>query len=289
MTATLSPAPETVVLHVGGLQYASEKAVIDRLLGRRPGVLAVDANPVAQTATVTFDPARTSIAELRRWVEDCGKHCAGRRSPVTSAIRWPRPRRPMRAWRTTTPRCSAPTMPTATVTAATPGCRWRRWSATCATASWSRSVHHPDRRLVDGRDETARHRARDPRSASTMTSGSCCSVSPVVLYASSIFFTGAVAALRAKTLDMMVLVAVAIGTGWLYSVAATFFIEGEVFYEAAGHARRPSCCSDTGSRCAPAAAPTTPSAPCSTSPRRRPWCCATASPSRSPTAEVLGR
>src|SRR6185436_238172 len=28
--------------------------------------------------------------------------------------------------------------------------------------------------------------------------------------------------------------AVAIGTGWLYSVAATFFIEGEVFYEAAG-------------------------------------------------------
>jgi Cu2+-exporting ATPase len=57
---------------------------------------------------------------------------------------------------------------------------------------------------------------------------------PVVLYASSIFFTGAIAALRARTLDMMVLVAVAIGTGWLYSVAATFFIEGEVFYEAAG-------------------------------------------------------
>ena len=32
---------------------------------------------------------------------------------------------------------------------------------------------------------------------------------------------------------MMVLVAVAIGTGWVYSVAATFFIEGDVFYEAA--------------------------------------------------------
>ena len=55
---------------------------------------------------------------------------------------------------------------------------------------------------------------------------------PIVLYASSIFFTGA-AALRARTLDMMVLVAVAIGIGWVYSVAATFFIEGEVFYEAA--------------------------------------------------------
>jgi Cu2+-exporting ATPase len=56
---------------------------------------------------------------------------------------------------------------------------------------------------------------------------------PIVLYASSIFFTGALAALRARTLDMMVLVAVAIGVGWTYSVAATFFITGDVFYEAA--------------------------------------------------------
>ena len=54
-----------------------------------------------------------------------------------------------------------------------------------------------------------------------------------VLYASSIFFSGALAALRARTLDMMVLVAVAIGTAWVYSVAATSFIEGDVFYEAA--------------------------------------------------------
>ncbi|MEX0674940.1 MAG: copper-translocating P-type ATPase, partial [Gaiellaceae bacterium] len=56
---------------------------------------------------------------------------------------------------------------------------------------------------------------------------------PVVLYSSSIFFVGAVKALRARTLDMMVLVAVAIGTAFVYSVAATFWIEGDVFYEAA--------------------------------------------------------
>jgi Cu2+-exporting ATPase len=56
---------------------------------------------------------------------------------------------------------------------------------------------------------------------------------PVIFYSSWIFFRGAFVALRAKTLDMMVLVAVAIGTGWIYSVAATFWIEGDVFYEAA--------------------------------------------------------
>jgi Cu2+-exporting ATPase len=55
---------------------------------------------------------------------------------------------------------------------------------------------------------------------------------PVVLYSSQIFFTGAYRALKAKTLDMMVLVAVAIGTGFVYSVAATFWIAGDVFYEA---------------------------------------------------------
>jgi Cu2+-exporting ATPase len=55
----------------------------------------------------------------------------------------------------------------------------------------------------------------------------------VIFYSSTIFFVGAWKALRAKTLDMMVLVAVAIGTAFVYSVAATFWIEGDVFYEAA--------------------------------------------------------
>jgi Cu2+-exporting ATPase len=55
---------------------------------------------------------------------------------------------------------------------------------------------------------------------------------PVVFYSSQVFFKGAYRALKAKTLDMMVLVAVAIGTGWIYSVAATFWIGGDVFYEA---------------------------------------------------------
>ena len=56
---------------------------------------------------------------------------------------------------------------------------------------------------------------------------------PVIFYACSIFFTGAVARLRARTLDMMVLVAVAIGAGWLYSVGVTLTGGGDVFYEAA--------------------------------------------------------
>jgi P-type Cu2+ transporter len=56
---------------------------------------------------------------------------------------------------------------------------------------------------------------------------------PVVFYSGWIFFAGAWAALRARTLDMMVLVAVAIAAGWLYSVGVTLTGGGEMFYEAA--------------------------------------------------------
>src|SRR6266851_6410972 len=56
---------------------------------------------------------------------------------------------------------------------------------------------------------------------------------PVIFYSAWIFFDGAVRALRARTLDMMVLVAVAVGAGWLYSVYVTVTGGGDVFYEAA--------------------------------------------------------
>ena len=59
---------EIATLHVGGLHFASEKDVVERVLARRPGVDSVEANPVAQTATIRYDPGITSIAELRAWV-----------------------------------------------------------------------------------------------------------------------------------------------------------------------------------------------------------------------------
>ena len=89
---------------------------------------------------------------------------------------------------------------------------------------------------------------------------------PVIFYSAWIFFDGAWRALRARTLDMMVLVAVAIGAGWLYSVYVT-------------HRRRcstrrprcwpPLCCWGTGSRCEPVAVPMTRSAHCLS--WHRPW------------------
>lgn len=67
----------TETIEVRGLRWATESNVIEAVLSRRPGVIAVDANPITQTATVTFNPAVASITDLRDWVRDCGYHCAG--------------------------------------------------------------------------------------------------------------------------------------------------------------------------------------------------------------------
>ena len=198
----------------------SENAVVEAVLRRRPGVLDVEGNAAAQTASVTFDPSATSIAELRQWVEECGYHRAGRLVPdhICDLLmeEGARPRRPTKHAHGGHAGMSMDDMER--------DMRNRFLVAlvfTIPTVIWS-----PVGETLFG-SMPAVPFGLDMELWQFLLS------LPIVLYASSIFFTGALAALRARTLDMMVLVAVAIGIGWVYSVAATFFIEGEVFYEAA--------------------------------------------------------
>jgi Cu2+-exporting ATPase len=127
----------TAVIDVSGLGFATEKYVIESRLGRQPGVVDIDANPVTQTATVVFDPDQVTISELQGWVRDCGYHCAGQSVPGHICDPLAEPDAHMgnaHQARTTRPR----SMPgTAVITTA--ACRWRRWSPTCATASSWRS------------------------------------------------------------------------------------------------------------------------------------------------------
>jgi P-type Cu2+ transporter len=232
MSIATAPSQETTVLHVGGLHYATEKAVVEHALGNRPGVLAVDANPVAQTATVTFDPAQTSVEDLRKWVEECGYHCAGQSVPghVCDPMAEPGAEHPAHDHAATERAENADGHghgghPGMSMDSMVRDMRNRFLVAlifTIPIVAWSMV----GTKLLGSELATPFGIDRDVWQFLLSL--------PIVLYASSIFFTGAVSALRNRTLDMMVLVAVAIGTAWLYSVAATFFIEGEVFYESAG-------------------------------------------------------
>src|SRR4051794_14833880 len=229
MSATLTPPHQTVVLHVGGLHYASEKNVVEQVLAHRPGVLAVEANPVAQTATVTFDPAETSVEELRGWVEQCGYHCAGQSAPghVCDPLVDPDhgPHDHAAVERADDAHGHGHGGHAGMSMEAMQRDMRNRFLValvfTVPTVLWSMV----GTKLLGTELATPFGIDRDVWLLLLSL--------PIVLYASSIFFTGAIAALRARTLDMMVLVAVAIGTGWVYSVAATFVIEGDVFYEAA--------------------------------------------------------
>jgi P-type Cu2+ transporter len=56
---------------------------------------------------------------------------------------------------------------------------------------------------------------------------------PAVLYGGWVFYIGAWRGLKNRVLNMSVLVSLSVLAGYLFSVAATFLFEGEVFYEAA--------------------------------------------------------
>jgi Cu2+-exporting ATPase len=224
-------APSRAVLHVGKLHYASEKSVVERVLAARPGVLGVEANPVAQTATVTFDPAVTSIEQLVRWVEECGYHCAGRSVPghVCDPLAEEGRDAPAhdRAAEERADQADGHGLGGhAGMSMAAMVADMRNRFLVAVVFAIPIALWSPLGKAIFGSTPPTPLGMRDSLWQLLLSL-------PVVFYASAVFFRGAWKALKARTLDMMVLVAVAIGTGWLYSVAATFFIGGDVFYEAA--------------------------------------------------------
>ena len=227
MTAS-TPAPEAAVLHVGGVYYASEKAVVERVLAHRPGVISVEANPVAQTATVVYDPDVTSVEALREWIEECGYHCAGQSAPghICDPLIAPD---------------HGPHDHEATERADEADGHGHGGHAGMSMAGMVADMRN---RFLVSLIFTVPIVLWSGVGSGLIGSELATPFGigrnwwllllslPVVLYSSSIFFTGAWRALRARTLDMMVLVAVAVGIAFAYSAAVTFGLSGETFYDA---------------------------------------------------------
>jgi len=221
----------TAVLHVGDLHYASEKAVVERVLANRPGVVRVEANPVAQTATVEYEPATTSVEALQRWVEECGYHCAGRSVPghVCDPLAEEGRDAPVHdhvALERAEHAHGHGHGGHAGISMAEMVRDMRNRFLVAALFAIPIALWSPLGEFLFGSTPPTPFGIGDDLWQFFLSL-------PVIFYSSWIFFRGAYVALRARTLDMMVLVAVAIGTAWIYSVAATFWIEGDVFYEAA--------------------------------------------------------
>ena len=240
---TRSAGTATAVLEVKGLQWATEKAVVERTLARLAGVRTVDANPVAQTATVSYDPAETNVAELRRWIEECGYHCAGQSVPRHVCHPMEEPGADGHAASDShaghedgqagddpaplpSPHDAMGHGGHGGMSMADMVADMRRRFLVAAVFSIPILLWSPIGRDVLNFDVAAPFGLRDDVFMLLLSL-------PVVFYSAWIFFDGAFRALRARTLDMMVLVAVAVGAGWLYSLGVTLTGGGEVFYEAA--------------------------------------------------------
>ena len=256
---------QTVVLEVTGLNWATSKNVAEATLSRRPGVVTVEVNPVAQTATVGYDPTLTSLAELSGWVRDCGYHCAGQVVPhhVCDPMAEPASHAAQHIGHAHSPAGGASDRATAALAepagvgpgtghaghgaATTPvasphDAMGHGGHGAMSTADMVRDMRNrflvalvlsvpillwsPIGRDVIGFDAAAPFGMRDDVFSLLLSL-------PVVFYSAWIFFDGAYRALRARTLDMMVLVATAVAAGWLYSLGVTLTGGGEVFYEAA--------------------------------------------------------
>ncbi|MCG2621646.1 heavy metal translocating P-type ATPase [Arthrobacter sp. I2-34] len=245
----MNPQTQTAVMEVKGVYWASSKAVAESVLSRRPGVLSVEANPVAQTANVTFDPDQTSVADLTRWVRECGYHCAGQSVPehICDPMHeaGPAHQEPTHGTRTHAGH-EAPVghaghgMPAVHDAQDLMGHGghghgmsmesmvrdMRNRFLVAAILSVPIILWSPIGREVLGFTVPAPFGLRDDVFALILSL-------PVIFYSAWIFFDGAWRALKARTLDMMVLVAVGVGAGWLYSLIVTLTGGGEVFYEAA--------------------------------------------------------
>ncbi len=214
------------VVHVGELMGVMDGRGVERRLAARPGVVHVQANALNQTATVHYDPATTSLAELERWVEECGYHCAGRSVP--GHVCDPQ---------------EEPAHPEAHQAHAEHAAAAHTGHGGHAGMSMDEMVADMRRRFLVAlifsipiflyspiATDLFALRLEAPFGMRTDVLSLLLSL-PVVLY-SSVFFKGAVAALRNRTLDMMVLVATSIGVGWVYSLLVVFGLPGEHFFEA---------------------------------------------------------
>ena len=220
---------KTVTVDVGGLFQVLDSELVARQLEKLPGVHDARVNYASGSATVSFDPTRTSLADIEARIRECGYHCGGEVLPAHLCATEPERAVPAHA-------------------------------AAHGKAAPAREVMAHE--MGHGMGMDAHAMARDIRNRfwiSLFFSVPVFLLSPMgkmdalwklppsvdldltlfVLASAAIWYpvwpfaVAAVRALRKRIANMAVLVMLSVGTGYLFSVGSTFFYGGPQFYEAA--------------------------------------------------------
>ena len=215
---------KTATLEVKGLFEELDHLGVEKRIGALPGVYHAHANPASGSVSVHYDAAVISEAALREAVRECGYHCRGQMQPDHM--------------------CKLAEPQAHAGHAAQPGTR----------DEMAHEMGHGAGMDMAGMVRDMRNRflvclaftiplffwapmglpipTPAPPFGLELDQWLFVLASGAVLWPSWPFFVAAWRALKNGILNMAVLVVLSVGTGYVFSVAATFLFEGVQFYEA---------------------------------------------------------
>lgn len=222
---------QTATFAVGDVLSPLSVHGIEKQLGRLSGVSAVSVSPVDGSATVTFDPSRTSASRIRGVIAECGFHCAGERLPRHL--------------------CSMGATPASV--------RDAHADEHHAHAPVPHDLMHDMGHAPGQSMEDMVHDMRNRFLVALVFALPVFLYSPMgamfgdfavpfgmdrklflflvasaaIVYPGWPFYVAAWRALRNRVFNMATLVLLSVGTGYVFSIGATFLYAGDVFYEAA--------------------------------------------------------
>jgi Cu2+-exporting ATPase len=230
---------KTSIVEVAGLLSVLSAQGVEKQLARLPGVKRIEVNYVAGSATVVYDEAVTTLEAIKSKIHECGYHCAGELLPrhvcvpedpaAETAAAIPMPHHAEHA-AAAPARHAAPAASAAHEMGHGPGMdmqgmvrdmRNRFWI--CLAFSLPIFLYSP-MGMQFGRLK--------PPFGLELNLFLFILASGAILYPAAPFVTAAYRALRNGVLNMAVLVVLSVYTGYLFSIGATFFFEGEQFFEA---------------------------------------------------------
>ena len=249
---------KTTVVHLAGIETPLAPAGVEKKMCQHPGIHKVETHFMSGTATVYHDDSVT-LAEIKQCVADCGYQCAGEAAPVNIV----KPGDPPAASLAHSGHVMPVTKPDEHAGHAVPmpiAKADKHAGHTLAAGEMEGMAHE----MGHGGGMSMDDMVRDMRNRFYVTfllaipvflysplftdvfkiqlplpfglSNEILSfllATPAILYGGWIFYIGAWRGLQNRTLNMAVLVTLSVLAGYIFSVAATFFFEAEVFYEAA--------------------------------------------------------
>ena len=238
---------KTSIIEVGGLLSALSARGVEKQLAKLTGVKKAEVNYVAGSATVVYDETAIDLKAIKARVQECGYHCAGEQLPKHVCV----PEDPPAAAVAIAPH-AAPVhdehgeheAPQVHAEHATPGktdamahemghggsmdmqamvrdMRNRFW--VCLLFSIPIFIYSPMGGLFT---------PPTPPFGLDLNRWLFVLATVAIIWPSWPFFVAAWRALKNGVLNMAVLVVLSVGTGYLFSLGATFFFDGVQFFEA---------------------------------------------------------